>query len=93
MSKRSKACEISQKVKTEVWLRDSCSCIYCKKWVPKSCANAHFIKRSQRRHGNRRKHSYIVSRLSLRIISLTKYTIIRGLYRKLFKEHLWGKLE
>ena len=47
MSKRSKACEISQKATTEVWLRDSCSCIYCKKWVPKSCANAHFIKRSQ----------------------------------------------
>lgn len=47
MSKRSKACEISQKVKTEVWIRDSCSCIYCKKWVPKTCANAHFIKRSQ----------------------------------------------
>ena len=65
MSKRSKACEISQKVKTEVWLRDSCSCIYCKKWAPKSCANAHFIKRSQRRHGHRRKHSYIVPRLPL----------------------------
>ena len=48
MSKRSKACEISQKVKKIVWLRDNCECIYCHKWVPISCANAHFIKRSQR---------------------------------------------
>ena len=47
MSKRSKACEISQKVKRIVWLRDNCRCIYCKKYVPMTCANAHFIKRSQ----------------------------------------------
>lgn len=47
MSKRSKACEIPQKVKEIVWNRDSQSCIYCGKWVPKTCANAHFIKRSQ----------------------------------------------
>lgn len=47
MSKRSRACEISQKVKKEVWLRDNCECIYCHIWVPMTCANAHFIKRSQ----------------------------------------------
>lgn len=48
MSKRSKACDISQKVKEIVWIRDMGQCIYCHKWVPISCANAHFIKRSQR---------------------------------------------
>ena len=47
MSKRSKACEIPQKVKEKVWNRDNQKCIYCEKWVPISCANAHFIKRSQ----------------------------------------------
>ena len=47
MSKRSKACEISQKVKEIVWIRDMGQCICCHKWVPISCANAHYIKRSQ----------------------------------------------
>ena len=63
MSKRSKACEISQKTKEIVWDRDNHKCIMkdCGKYVPKSCANAHFIKRSQRRNGHRRKHSYIMS--------------------------------
>lgn len=46
MSKRSKACEISQKVKEIVWNRDNQRCIYCGRYVPKSCASAHFIKRS-----------------------------------------------
>ena len=47
MSKRSKACEISQKTKEIVWNRDSYKCIICDKYVPKTCANAHYIKRSQ----------------------------------------------
>lgn len=47
MSKRSNACEITQKVKQIVWNRDKQKCIYCGKFVPKTCANAHFIKRSQ----------------------------------------------
>ena len=47
MSKRSKACEISQKVKEIVWLRDNKSCIFCGRYVPKACANAHFIPRSK----------------------------------------------
>lgn len=47
MSKRSKACEISQKVKEIVWLRDNKSCIFCGRYVPKTCANAHYKKRSQ----------------------------------------------
>ena len=47
-SKRSKACEISQKVKERVWNRDNHRCICCGRYVPKTCANAHFIKRSQR---------------------------------------------
>lgn len=45
-SKRSKACEISQKVKEIVWNRDNHRCIYCGRYVPKTCANAHYIKRS-----------------------------------------------
>ncbi len=65
MSKRSKACEISQKTKEEVWNRDNQQCIICGKWVPKSCANAHFIKRSQRWFRHKREYSYIVPRMSL----------------------------
>ena len=47
MSKRSKACEIPPKVKEIVWNRDNQRCISCGIWVPKTFANAHFIKRSQ----------------------------------------------
>lgn len=47
MSKRSKACEISPKTKDLVWYRDKQKCVCCGRYVPKSCANAHFIKRSQ----------------------------------------------
>ena len=65
MSKRSKACEISQKVKKVGWERDNKKCICCKKWVPMSCANAHFIKRSQRWSWHRRKHSYIMPKMPL----------------------------
>ena len=65
MSKRSKACEIPPKVKEIVWNRDKHRCIFCQRYVPKFCANAHFIKRSQRRFRHRRKYSYIMPRLSL----------------------------
>ena len=64
-SKRSKACEISQKVKEIVWERDNHKCISCGRYVPKTCANAHFIKRSQRRFRYRRKYSYIMSKMPL----------------------------
>lgn len=64
-SKRSKACEISQKVKEIVWNRDNNRCIYCGRYVPMSCANAHFIKRSQRRIRNRRKYSHIMPKMPL----------------------------
>lgn len=47
MSKRSMACDISQKVKDLVWHRDNKKCVICGRYVPRSCANAHFIKRSQ----------------------------------------------
>ena len=47
MSKRSKACDISQATKKKVWKRDNEHCIICGKWVPVSCANAHFIPRSK----------------------------------------------
>lgn len=65
MSKRSKDCEIPQKVKENVWNRDNHKCILCGKYVPKTCANAHYIKRSQRRIRHRRKYSYIMPRVSL----------------------------
>lgn len=65
MSKRSKACEIPQKVKEKVWNRDNRSCIICGKYVDKSYANDHFIKRSQRWPRHRRKYSYIVPRMPL----------------------------
>ncbi len=73
MSKRSNACDITQKVKTIVWNRDKQKCIYCGKYVPKTCANAHFIKRSQRRIRHRRKCSYIMSRMSLSRRSWTEH--------------------
>lgn len=76
MSKRSKACEISQKVKEIVWNRDNHKCIYCERYVPKTCANAHFIKRSQRRIRHRREHSYIMSRMPLSGRPWIKYTAI-----------------
>ena len=72
-SKRSKACEISQKVKEIVWNRDNHRCIYCGRYVPRVCANAHYIKRSQRRIKHRRKYSYIMSRMSLSRRFRTRY--------------------
>lgn len=45
--KLTKATEIPLKVKKEVWERDNHKCIYCSKEVPLSCANSHYIKRSQ----------------------------------------------
>ena len=75
-SKRSKACEISQKVKEIVWNRDNHRCICCGRYVPKACANAHFIKRSQRRIRHRREHSYIMSRMPLSGRPWIKYTTI-----------------
>lgn len=44
---RTKACDIPQRVKEVVWNRDNKQCIFCHKLVPKSCANAYLIKRSQ----------------------------------------------
>ena len=73
MSKRSNACDITQKVKEVVWNRDKQKCIYCGKHVPKTCANAHFIKRSQRRFRHKRKCSYIMPRMSLSRRSRTEY--------------------
>ena len=52
-------------LKEIVWNRDSQKCIYCGKWVPMSCANAHFVKRSQRRIRHTRKRSHILSRMPL----------------------------
>ncbi|MEI3530697.1 MAG: HNH endonuclease [Bacilli bacterium] len=45
--KLTKATDISIAVKKEVWERDEHKCIYCHKSVPVSCANSHYIKRSQ----------------------------------------------
>lgn len=45
MSKRSKACDISQKVKKAVWERDNHYCIYCGN--PQAMPNAHYIRRSK----------------------------------------------
>ena len=45
--KLTKATEIPLKVKKEVWERDKHRCIYCHCEVPLSCANSHYIKRSQ----------------------------------------------
>ena len=65
MSKRSRACEISQKVKEIVWNRDNHRCVICKVYVEKTFANGHYIKRSQRKVRRRREHCYIMPRMSL----------------------------
>lgn len=44
MSKASKACDISKKVKDEVWERDNHQCIICRS--PFAHPNSHYIKRS-----------------------------------------------
>ena len=45
MSKMSKACDISPKVKRKVWARDGQCCILCGN--PQAMPNAHYIRRSQ----------------------------------------------
>ena len=45
MSKRSKACDISPKVKKKVWERDNHCCIIC--GSPYAMPNAHYISRAQ----------------------------------------------
>ena len=65
MSKRSKACEIPKKVREAVYDRDYHLCVICGRYVPIACANAHYIKRSQRWFGHREKYSYIMPRLPL----------------------------
>lgn len=74
MSKRSKACDISPKVKKKVWERDNHCCIIC--GSPYAMPNAHYIKRSQRWFRNRRECSYIVPRMSLSRRPWIKYTTI-----------------
>ena len=44
MSKQSKACDISKKVKDEVWERDEHKCIICGSY--QAMPNAHYIARS-----------------------------------------------
>ena len=47
MSKRSNACKIPLKVRKAVYERDNHKCIICGKFVPVTCSNSHYIKRSQ----------------------------------------------
>lgn len=62
MNKRSKACDISQKVKKKVWERDNHRCIIC--GSPYAMPNAHYISRAQRRTRYRRKYCYFMLKLS-----------------------------
>lgn len=85
MSKRSKACEISQKVKEIVWNRDEQKCIYCGRYVPKTCANAHYIKRSQGGLG-----------IEQNIVTLCPechYQEDHGLNTKLYEKHIENYLK
>lgn len=63
--KRKDFTDIPTKLKEIVWERDKHKCIYCGKYVPKNCANAHFVKRSQRWIRNTREYSYIMPRMPL----------------------------
>lgn len=47
VSTMSKACDIPEAVKFDVWERDEHKCIFCHRLVPMKFANAHFIPRSQ----------------------------------------------
>ena len=44
MSKRSRACDISQKVKKRVWERDNHCCVFC--YNPYAMPNAHYLSRA-----------------------------------------------
>lgn len=65
MSKRSNACNISQKVKKKVWERDNHCCIIC--GSPYAMPNAHYISRAQGRIRNRAKCSNFMYGLSSQI--------------------------
>lgn len=89
MSKRSKACDISPKVKEVVWSRDSQKCIYCGKWVPKTCANAHFIARSHSGLGVEQNILTLCPNCHFNYDNSDK----RKEYREIFKQYLKEKYQ
>lgn len=46
-SRRAKALDFTPAVKAKIWERDGECCVLCGRWVPVSCANAHFVAQSQ----------------------------------------------
>lgn len=86
-SRRSKACDISQKVKQKVWDRDNHMCIYCGR--PIAMPNAHYIPRSKGGLG-----------IEANIVTLCQYchhnfdmTDMRPFYKEFIRDYLKSKYE
>lgn len=86
-SKRSKACDISKKVKDEVWERDEHHCIICGSY--QAMPNAHYIARS---HGGLGIAQNIVT-LCLECHHQYDNGIYRKKYKKLIEAYLRSKYE
>ena len=84
-SKRSKACDISQKVKQIVWDRDNQCCIYCGNHY--AMPNAHFIPRSK---GGLGIEQNIVT-LCCKCHHNYDMTTMRSYYEEFIRNYLKGK--
>ena len=86
-SKQTKACDISKKVKDEVWDRDEHCCIICGN--PNAMPNAHYIARS---HGGLGIPQNIVT-LCLDCHFDYDHTCLRKLYKDIIQGYLKSKYD
>ena len=86
-SKRSKACDISKKVKDEVWKRDEHKCIICGSY--QAMPNAHYIARS---HGGLGIPQNIVT-LCRECHFTYDQTHLRQEYKNIIQAYLKGKYD
>lgn len=84
MNKRTKACDISQKVKNKVWKRDNECCILC--GSPYARPNAHFISRSHSGLGIEKNIVTLCSNCHRRYDQTTERENIRVYIRNYLKE-------
>lgn len=87
MSKQSKACDISKKVKDEVWERDGHRCIICGSY--QAMPNAHYIARS---HGGLGIPQNIVT-LCFECHFDYDHTIVRAEYKNIIQAYLKSKYD
>ena len=87
MSKQSKACDISKKVKDEVWDRDEHKCIICGSY--QAMPNAHYIARS---HGGLGIPQNIVT-LCFNCHFNYDHTTLRAEYKNIIQAYLKSKYD